>query len=56
MWQFRYDITSIILYDLIVEKLEVVESSAYDCIKPLVLYFSCFYFIELIACEIALFY
>ncbi len=49
MWQFRYDITSIILNDLMVEELEIVESSAYDCIEPLETHFSCFYFVEFIA-------
>jgi len=54
--QFRYNITSIILDNLMMEELKIIESPAYDCIKPLETYFSCFYFIEFIAREVALLY
>jgi hypothetical protein len=56
MRQFRYNITSVVLDDLMMEELEIIESSAYDCIESLETHFSCFYFVEFIAREVALLY
>lgn len=53
MRQLGHDITPIILNDLMIQKLEIVESSAYDCIETFITYFSCFYFIKLVACQVA---
>lgn len=49
-WQFGDHVAAVVVDYLMVEELEVVESTSYDCVVELAVGFSCFDLVEFVTC------